>query len=532
MAYKIPGVYIVEKDAFPNSVVEVATAVPAFIGYTEKADDKGTSLHNEAKRIVSMTEFVDYFGNAPDARFDMAEIEAKEAGEHDVLVADPAGPAGTMKAYRMTQDSGAYLLHASMQLFFQNGGGPCYIVSVGGYGDAIDVAPLVSALDVLRKEQEPTMVVVPDAMRLAGTPDSAGAGAIQLQQAVLQHCGEIMKNRFAILDIYDGYRDRKDPAGDPIALFRDALGVNNLHFAAAYYPWLDTTVVPESALSFLNLNDKALLKTLLSADLKLDPGNAPADPLARKSFDESVEAVSKLDGKWEVDGDRYKTADDVAEDQLGLHQMLTKSSPLYATLMSKLAKRLNRLPPAAAMAGMYTSVDNSCGVWKAPANVSLQSVIAPTVGISNAEQEDLNVTISGKSINAVRTFTGLGVLVWGARTLDGNSPDRRYISVRRTMIMLEESLRLAMAAYVFEPNTANTWVTVKRMATDFLTGIWKRGGLAGASPNDAFSVSCGLGETMTSEDILEGHMNMTILVALSRPAEFIQISLQQDMQKS
>lgn len=43
-AMKTPGVYIVEKDAFPNSIVEVATAVPAFIGHTEKADNGGTSI--------------------------------------------------------------------------------------------------------------------------------------------------------------------------------------------------------------------------------------------------------------------------------------------------------------------------------------------------------------------------------------------------------------------------------------------------------------------------------------------------------
>jgi phage tail sheath protein FI len=100
------------------------------------------------------------------------------------------------------------------------------------------------------------------------------------------------------------------------------------------------------------------------------------------------------------------------------------------------------------------------------------------------------------------------------------------------MIMLEESLRLATKAYVFEPNVSSTWVTVKSMASNFLTSIWKRGGLAGASPEDAFSVSCGLGETMTAEDILEGYMRVTILVALSRPAEFIEITFQQQMQKS
>jgi phage tail sheath protein FI len=177
-------------------------------------------------------------------------------------------------------------------------------------------------------------------------------------------------------------------------------------------------------------------------------------------------------------------------------------------------------------------VDNSRGVWKAPANVSLNGVVSPAVNITHDEQEDLNVTIQGKSINAILSFIGEGVLVWGARTLDGNSLDWRYINVRRTMIMLEESVRLATKAYVFEDNNARTWVTIKSMIRNFLTGIWKRGGLAGSSPDDAFSVFVGLGETMTPEDILEGIMRVTVLVAITRPAEFIEITFQQQMQKS
>ena len=87
-------------------------------------------------------------------------------------------------------------------------------------------------------------------------------------------------------------------------------------------------------------------------------------------------------------------------------------------------------------------------------------------------------------------------------------------------------------AYVFENNNANTWVTVKSTIRNFLTGIWKRGGLAGASPDDAFSVFVGLGETMTPEDILEGILRVTVLVAITRPAEFIEITFQQQMQQS
>ena len=98
--------------------------------------------------------------------------------------------------------------------------------------------------------------------------------------------------------------------------------------------------------------------------------------------------------------------------------------------------------------------------------------------------------------------------------------------------MLEESCRLAAKALVFEPNVSSTWVTIKSMISNFLNGIWKRGGLAGAVPDDAFSVHVGLGETMTPDDILEGIMRITVLVAVSRPAEFIEITFQQQMQKS
>ena len=100
------------------------------------------------------------------------------------------------------------------------------------------------------------------------------------------------------------------------------------------------------------------------------------------------------------------------------------------------------------------------------------------------------------------------------------------------MIMLEQSCKLAAKAMVFEPNAANTWVTLKSMISNFLTGIWKRGGLAGAVPDDAFSVHVGLGETMTAEDILEGTLRITVLVAITRPAEFIEISFQQRMPTS
>lgn len=563
MAMKTPGVYIVEKNAFPNSVVEVATAVPAFIGYTETAENGGKSLKNVPKRISSMAEYVRHFGGAPDARFALSTAApAKPAKATDAPGQHSAFTLSKVQ-YHLTraagQAGGRFLMYAAMQHFFQNGGGPCYIVSVGDYQDPDGISAgdeskgLIGGITPLLKEQEPTMVLVPDAVLLDES------SCVMVQQQVLKHCGLTMRNRVAILDVWGGNLERDHPDYKCIDRFRGDIGINQLDFAAAYYPWLHTSLVQANDMDYaMFFSDPAtatghvtLLKAALKADL--DKGDDKA-----KAMTAALDDLAKTDADWvqklkdEVDqgplDDAGKTTatqaiDAAAADPLKLRlllephkRLLQKSvsafSELFRSMLEEAREQMNLMPPAAAMAGLYTMVDNTRGVWKAPANVSVASVVRPAVEISHADQEDLNVTTQGKSINAIRSFIGEGALVWGARTLDGNSLDWRYINVRRTMIMLEESCRLASKAMVFEPNVGNTWVTIKSMISNFLTGIWKRGGLAGAVPDDAFSVHVGLGETMTPEDILEGILRVTVLVAISRPAEFIEITFQQQMQKS
>ncbi|MCA9693558.1 MAG: phage tail sheath family protein, partial [Myxococcales bacterium] len=173
------------------------------------------------------------------------------------------------------------------------------------------------------------------------------------------------------------------------------------------------------------------------------------------------------------------------------------------------------------------------GVWKAPANVSLSSVLGPVEKITDAAQERLNVDpIAGKSINAIRAFAGRGTLIWGARTLAGNDNEWRYVPVRRLFITIEESTRKATAFAVFEPNDATTWLKVKGMIESYLYGLWERGALAGATPDAAFFVNVGLGTTMTAQDVLEGRMNVAIGVAAVRPAEFIILRFSHKLQEA
>jgi hypothetical protein len=214
-------------------------------------------------------------------------------------------------------------------------------------------------------------------------------------------------------------------------------------------------------------------------------------------------------------------------------QSLFQNFGLYKTFVTKAGQDLMILPPGAAVAGVYASVDSNRGVWKAPANFSLSSVLAPYFLISAQDQESLNVdTNSGKSINAIRAFTGRGTLVWGTRTLAGNDNEWRYVPVRRYFNFAEESIKKATEPFVFEPNDINTWVRVKAMIENFLTLEWRRGALAGAKPTDAFFVKVGLGETMTSVDILEGRMIIEIGLAVVRPAEFIILRFSHKMQES
>lgn len=484
--YATPGVYIEEKSAFSNSVVAVATAVPAFIGYTEKARAGKRDLTNTPVRITSLVEFINYFGGAPKSTFTVSAN-----GE---LTVDAASN---------------YILYRSMQLFFANGGGTAYIVSVGGYGEGVKAAELIGAetgggLYSLLKETEPTLVVIPEAVLLSAE-DCAS-----VQQAMLKHCGADTRSRFAILDVHSGFEKRTLRDDDVVTAARAAYGNNFLDFGAAYYPWLNTTIVSADDLNFTNVSNTEGLIELLN-----------------KEVDDNVAAGYYKSEKGSlIKAEIAKIADGY---NVGVANILKAVSPAYNELVGEMSSKLNVLPPSAAIAGIYALVDGSVGVFKAPANVSVSSVVAPTVNLTSAEQEDLNLPLSGKAINAVRPFVGKGTLVWGARTLDGNSQDWRYINVRRTMIMLEQSIKFAAEPFVFRPNDANTWIAVRSMISSFLRSQWQAGALVGASEDEAFQVECGLGTTMTPQDILDGYMKISVKVAISRPAEFIVITFQQAM---
>ena len=539
--YKTPGVYIKEKNAFGTSVVEAETAIPAFIGLTEKALNGNDDLTNVPWKISSMNEFIQYFGGGPNLKISV-KIEEKEG-------------TGEEKEYSLSVNGeNSYPLYQQMQLFFANGGGTCYVVSVKkGTSNKLTSQMVDDALEALKKEREVTLIVVPEAV-------SSDGECANIQQNMMKHCGE-MGNRFAILDVPMG--DTTSPLDKRIEHFQDTV-TNYFSYGAAYFPWLNTTVLSDRDLTgdMIEWDDSVwnyaghweTMDSAMAAILKSFSSKTEVLELKNEEGEKEKNGINFDTVKTgPVEGSEVKSIEEVKDDKNNvtakkvtvvwcskenltdkehLHSALYSGSPLYKQAIKRVLKQLNLLPPSAAMAGIYTMVDHSRGVWKAPANVSLNYVDSPAEDLDDDEQANLNAPMKGKAVNVIRTFRGEGVKVWGARTLDGNSLDWRYINVRRTLLFLEESVKNAARAYVFEPNDAGTWINMKCMIENFLRSVWKRGGLAGATPEEAFEVHVGLGDTMTADDILEGIMRITVLVAVTHPAEFIEITFQQQMQKS
>ncbi len=519
---KTPGVYINELNAFPNSVVAVPTAVPAFIGYTPAAMYNGKSYTNVPQKITSFAEFLAIYC-LPDVPHPASP--AKQYSPEYYLVKQKSQPTTgdylliDNAYYAILPDPNTiYYMYNSIRLFYQNGGGDAYIVSVGSYGPPskkpmpvgvqhivnpnVQLADLTKGLTLLLREEEPTMYICPEATLL-----SIEDNGILMQQMLLQ-CNT-MQTAMAIFDIIGGRNPDPILYTNDITTFRNNTGTTGLGYGAAYYPFIGTTVMQNTDIDYTNLfgGDTTQLAALLNpAD---NPNPAVASILATINNPASTLTVTQN------------------------NNALLAASQTYVLITQQVLKTANILPPSGAMAGVITTTDNQEGVWYAPANTSIVGAVSLPIRLSESQQGNLNVdAVSGKSINAIRFFNGQGILVWGARTLDGNNQDWKYIQVRRTITMIEQSCKLAARAYVFEPNDANTWVGVKSMLSNFLTNIWKQGGLMGASASDAFSVECGLGTTMTPNDILDGFMNVSIRLAILRPAEFIVISFQQQMQKS
>ncbi|MCW3110246.1 MAG: hypothetical protein JWQ09_4752, partial [Segetibacter sp.] len=561
-AIKTPGVYVNEIPSFPPSIAQVATAVPAFIGYTQSAHKlQDGDLNLVPTKIRSLVEYNLYFGFGPDPGITEVDIDANNV---------------VTKVVRQT----TYYLYDSIRMFFLNGGSVCYICSIGTYQApaAYSDANFTSGLAAVKKYDEPTLLLFPDAVLLTTTQ------FYTIQKAALQQCNDL-QDRFCIFDLLE-----KPDWQAGVDDFRNNIGIQFLNYGAAYTPYLNTSLglnvvfknlsakilqagVPIDLKNFttsVDVQDTLTSYTRLIADTAtinaavtslLTGGNktlqqqwlflvndyqasfvssGPSDTegkfqalisfiytVANKvddwavtlqgdnaglglkkdvkdlivnslrstmtkllAYDQAAETVlgggasdyfggraatialftaaaqwgttftalpapdASIYGPGPAAATRRQTAVpafttlfnqvDLAINQIlnlvstyenNFEQTLLLTHPVYKQIVTAVQNTQSSLPPSGAIAGIYATVDGIRGVWKAPANASINGVSGLTFSIDDAIQQDLNIdTMAGKSINAIRAFTGKGILVWGARTLEGNSNDWRYISVRRLYI--------------------------------------------------------------------------------------------------
>jgi phage tail sheath protein FI len=492
--YRTPGVHIEEITTFPPSVAAVETAIPAFIGFTETTTNEiGESLVNVPTKISSLLEYEKIFGKCP-----LTTIEVNVA---QTAVAPSNAITDTTISFKGTPPGlPNYMLYYSMQMFFANGGGACYIVSIGATSGVKYKKDLfTSAIKKLEEYDEPTLLVFPDACSTRASNVATSKDVGDIINAAMMSCVE-MQDRFTIGDVHNAVTGGVDTNAKVTTEFRGntASDKDVVKYGSAYFPYLKTS------LNFLT-NDTSI-----------------------KIASHTVSIIG-VDGTT-TPGTDVITADTAISDT----SVKDAATDIYNAVLSFV--RLNAkvtLPPSGAIAGAYARVDASRGVWKSPANVSLLMVDKPAVTITNLINDGLNVDPgTGKSVNVIRSFAGKGTLIWGARTLAGNDNEWRYVSVRRFFNFVEESVKKASGGFVFEPNDANTWTRVRAMIENFLIVQWRDGALAGAKPEDAFYVRVGLNKTMSADDILNGYMIVEIGMAVVRPAEFIVLKFSHKMQES
>ncbi|WP_294290422.1 phage tail sheath C-terminal domain-containing protein [uncultured Chryseobacterium sp.] len=558
-----PGVSVQENTRLPYSVSLAESAVPAFIGYTELQP----ANYTKPLKISSLLEYEQYFGKAK-----KESIRLKDNEQGVTIIAPQA----------------KFLMYYSLQMYFANGGGPCYIVSVETYASAnqdVQKSALVTGLNMTDAIKEPVLIVFTDAVSLTAQDE-----CYDLYNLAIAKADDETKNRFALLDTYYGNSVTTSDNLNTIEKFRNK--INTTSHAAAYFPHLETvlnytfdeTQTPithtglqatgqssavfyaneiaaldrlkslasdeissgsENSFVLADLLDQAIdiaAKVKETADVKtglttaIDNARYLSDALYDGVIDDFNENTPVFNGEFEA----LKTAVLNAKDEKGdadgiiLKDLQASHSVLYNRVKEAIRSLKVILPPSSAMAGVYARVDRMKGPWKALANISLNGVVAPTEKISDQEQSDLNIHTSGKSINAIRTFTGKGNLVWGARTLsgkdkreDGKDNEWKYIQVRRYYDMIRYALsKVLRENFINEPNISFTWLHAKTTVENFLNQQWKEGALAGSTPEEAYHVEVKGDETKPKT------MNVTVKVALVRPAEFIVLNFSHQLQQS
>lgn len=523
--YAVPGVYVTEPDGPSMSIQSGETAVPVFLGFfTPKTPPQKTEPIS-CVRIESWLDFSQQFGPS------------------DTLTVNLTPP---IKPHATT-----YMGAHSVRLYFENGGGPCYVLNLPrGVGKPIDAKVLeqiVPAIELCPDitllcwcefvDQHMDTVVYAELAKLLAASETSGGNPGRF---LLTDAWPVADNEQSLPSTW-AFKAHEVAEHTQVASYFPALLTG---YAWNFVDYMNPKSAPDAGyedfitVEGLTEENKTLLHSLIKKKLideKLLQPDSSLEKITLKSLRGPIAALTE-------DEDKVKkpTPDG---------QLITQAKEIVTAIDTAVREEINArratpvvLRASVAMAGVYARVDRERGVWKAPANVGLVGVtglIAQGATTGGAKwpnaipvriDDALNETLVDAGVNAIRAFSGQGLRVWGARTMSPRAQTAwRYVSVRRLFNTIERDARSALRTAVFEPNSPPTWERVRGALENYLNALWRQGALQGETPEQAYFVHIGAGTTMTPKDIADGKMIVKVGVAAVRPAEFIILQLTQDV---
>ncbi len=519
--YLSPGVYIQEVDSGPRPIEGVGTAMAAFVGFAAAGPT------NRPELITNWSQYVNTFGRL------------EEGGQRNPHV------------------PGAYLSHA-VYGYFLNGGGRCYVTRVAVPAAANEEKAAPIQLPSRSSKAVPSFMVHPkdtanQDIQVEIAPPSKALPPVEGEQKdAEQPIQELFTMRVHMGDVEEVYENvslgkqgtknavetvnqtsqliRLVEAKSTGTLAERAPEVGNYLLKAPPMTKLPQVqsrhfqgdVAERSGLEGLEVAEDVTMVCCPDLMAAYQAGALDRD---------GVKAVQlAMIAHCERMGDRVAILDalpDLSPQEVKRwREQETNYDSKYAVLYYPWLKvagngRPLKVPPSGHMAGIYARNENERGVHKAPANEVIRGAMEAVTQITKGEQDTLNPI----GVNCIRSFTGRGLRVWGARTLSSD-PAWRYVNVRRLFNYVEKSIERGTQWVVFEPNDYDLWARVKRDVGAFLTGAWRGGMLFGRSPEEAFFVKCD--EENNPQDVRDrGQLFIDIGMAPVKPAEFVVFRLSQ-----
>jgi phage tail sheath protein FI len=533
-AYTYPGIYIQELPLNAQTITPAPTSITAFVGYTHPW--KTTVPWSQAQRIYSFSDYETYFGGI----FTSGYVDSSVA--------------------------------RAVYAFFLNGGNNAYVVPLlpSAHGTSTSVQFGGASTDVFFSANINPNTAVPSvgiALQAIEPADQvplvARVANIRLNSLSAYTVFDLVLSYGTRVETYRGL-DISIPFNTTGSIDKVLNGVSSLVTAApigggtsygtvfAGTPPTPQTVsfsiTPQNLPSgysgsyaagdFLPIfQPNSGLDTVEIFNILLVPGVVDNSVIgAALAFAETKRAFTILDPPPQATAFQIPNGTSPTLESLLPGVPLSQNGALYFPYLNT-TDPVTGLPcpvaPGGFVAGIYATTDSDRGVWKAPAGMAT-TLLGTTGPVANGVMNDMQqgALYSEESVvpvNCLRSFSGAGTVVYGARTLVANDDafaQSKYVPVRRMTLFIEQSLIANMKWAVFEPNDEPLWLAIKSEIEAFLLSLFNQQALQGSTPSDAFQVKCD-STTTSSQDQQNGIVNIVVSVALLKPAEFVVIKIAQ-----